>query len=237
MNEPFVLRDALRVFASPVALAWLAIEACLGVPIQSVALFLPQIVARLGFDPVTTNLYTVAPNAVGALVLLLLAFASDYARARAPFVALGFALTCAGFVVYAALDARRALRAAYFATFLMAWGTSAPSVLLSTWYNNNVAHEGRRVALTAAGVPLANAMGLVSSNIFRNRDAPKYEPALVTTAAFGAVGASITLVLWAYMVFDNRRRDRREGVVRTAREVSTEKLREGPRCPEFRWFL
>lgn len=38
-------------------------------------------------------------------------------------------------------------------------GTSAPSVLLDVWYNNNIAHEGKRVVLTSVGVPLANLMG------------------------------------------------------------------------------
>ncbi len=56
-------------------------------PLQSVSLFLPQIDARLGYPSVRTNLYTVAPNVSGAVVLLLLAFASDYARLRFPFVA------------------------------------------------------------------------------------------------------------------------------------------------------
>nr|VWP00286.1 UDP-glucose:Glycoprotein Glucosyltransferase [Ganoderma boninense] len=237
VNEPFVLKDALRIFTLPAAYAWLGIEICLGVPIQSVALFLPQIIGRLGYNTIKTNLYTVAPNCIGAVFLLLLAFSSDYARIRFPFIALGFLLTFIGFIVYATIDVERQLHVAYFACFMMTWGTSAPSVLLSTWYNNNIAHEGRRIALTSLGVPLANLMGLVSSNIFRNQDAPKYIPALITTAAFGAAGAAITLLLGAYMVFDNRRRDAREGVVRRATDVSTEKLREGPRTPEFRWFL
>lgn len=55
-------------------------------PLQSVQLFLPQIVARLGFDTVKTNLYTVAPNISGAVMLLILAFASDFTRWRFPFV-------------------------------------------------------------------------------------------------------------------------------------------------------
>ena len=237
VNEPFVLKDALKIFTLPAAYAWLGIEICLGVPIQSVALFLPQIIGRLGYDTIKTNLYTVAPNCVGAVFLLILAFSSDYARIRFPFILLGFLLTFVGFIIYATIDVKEQLHVAYFACFMMTWGTSAPSVLLSTWYNNNIAHEGRRIALTSLGVPLANLMGLVSSNIFRNRDAPRYIPALITTAAFGAAGAGITLLLGAYMMFDNRRRDAREGIVRRATDVSTEKLREGPRAPEFRWFL
>lgn len=206
-------------------------------PLQSVSLFLPQIVQRLGYDKIKTNLYTVAPNIVGACVLLILAFTSDYTRLRFPFIALGFALTFIGFIIYATIDVENSLTVAYFACFMMTWGTSAPSVLLSTWYNNNVAHEGRRVTLTSIGVPLANLMGVVSSNIFREQDKPKYIPALATTAAFGACGSVCALLLGAYMVWDNRRRNRGQGVSLSARDVSTEKLRDGPRNPEFRWFL
>ena len=142
-----------------------------------------------------------------------------------------------GFIIFATIDVEHSLRAAYFACFIMTWGTSAPSVLLSTWYNNNVAHEGRRVTLTSIGVPLANLMGVVSSNIFREQDKPKYIPALATTAAFGATGSLFAFLLGMYMVIDNKRRNRQQGVNLSARDVSTEKLRDGPKNPEFRWFL
>lgn len=59
VDEAFNLRESLKVFRLPVAWAWLAIEVCLGVPLQSVALFLPQIVGRLGYSVIKTNLFTV----------------------------------------------------------------------------------------------------------------------------------------------------------------------------------
>ncbi|ORY12509.1 major facilitator superfamily domain-containing protein [Clohesyomyces aquaticus] len=237
VGEEFDLKDALKIFRMPAAYGFLAIEICLGVPLQSVSLFLPQIVQRLGYSVIKTNLYTVAPNIVGACFLLILAFTSDYARLRFPFIALGFLLTFIGFIIYATIDVEHSIHVAYFACFMMTWGTSAPSVLLSTWYNNNIAHEGRRVTMTSIGVPLANLMGIVSSNIFRNKDAPKYIPALATTAAFGATGCCFALLLGSYMMFDNARRNRKQGVKMTARDVSTEKLRDGPKNPDFRWFF
>ena len=79
-------------------------------------------------------------------------------------------------------------------------------------------------------------MGVVSSNIFRNQDAPQYIPALSTTAAFGATGLLLTLTLGAYMIVDNGRRDRKQGVRLRPRDVPTERLREGPAVAEFRWF-
>ncbi len=237
VGEKFNLRDSFRIFRQPTSWLILAIEICLGVPLQSVSLFLPQIVAGLGYSTIKTNLYTVAPNVSGAVVLLLLAFASDYTRLRFPYVAAGFLFTFLGFVIYASIDVETQLNTAYFASFVMTWGTSAPSVILDVLYNNNIAHEGRRVVLTSIAVPVANLMGIVSSNLFRNEDAPKYIPALATTAAFGAVGLVLTLFLGFYMVFDNRRRDRAQGVVVKAKDIPTDKLRDGPDSPDFRWFL
>jgi len=176
VNEKFNLRDAAKIFKQPTSWVILCIEICLGIPLQGVALFLPQIVARLGYDTVQTNLHTVAPNITGAAMLLILAYSSDYTRWRFPFIALGFFWTFCGFIIYAAINVEADLRVAYFACFMMTWGTSAPSVLLDVWYNNNIADENRRLLLTSIGVPVANLMGLVPSNIFREQDAPDYIP-------------------------------------------------------------
>ncbi|KAI1159991.1 major facilitator superfamily transporter [Nemania serpens] len=238
VNETFNLRESLQVFKRPSTYGFLLIEIALGVPLQSVALFLPQIVQRIVQDTVKVNLYTVAPNITGAVTLLILAFSSDLLRIRFPFICLGFALSFTGFIIYAAInDIERQIKLAYYATFMMTWGTSAPSVLLSTWYNNNIAHEGQRLALTSVGVPLANLMGLVASNVFREQDKPKYAPAIITTASFGGFGFIVAACLGLYMTLDNRRRNRRQGVKLSARDVPTSRLRDGPKVEDFRWFL
>jgi len=171
-------------------------------------------------------------------MLLVLAFSSDYLRIRSPLICLGFAFTFIGFIVFQSVtDVHAQTQVAYLATFMMCWGTAAPSVLLSTWYNNNVAHEGERVTLTSVGVPLANLMGLVASNVFRDQDSPKYEPALITIASFGACGCLVTAMLGTYMMWDNKKRNSAQGVKLTAQDVPTMKLRDGPNVPEFRWLL
>jgi len=236
VGEKFDFRSAIKIFKHPTSWIILGIEICLGVPLQSVSLFLPVIVKRLGYSTVKTNLYTVAPNVSGAAMLLILSFASDLTRLRFPFVALGFAFTCIGFIIYATVDITSQLNVAYFACFMMTWGTSAPSVILDVWYNNNIADENKRLMLTTVGVPVANLMGVVSSNIFQNKDAPKYMPALVTTAIFGGCGCFLTLLLGAWMIIDNKRRDRRDGRTIRAIDVPSELLAEGPKSPQYRWF-
>jgi hypothetical protein len=58
VQEKFNLKDSLKIFTYPTTYCFLMIEICLGVPIQSVALFMPQIIQRLGYGTVKTNLYT-----------------------------------------------------------------------------------------------------------------------------------------------------------------------------------
>jgi ABC-type nickel/cobalt efflux system permease component RcnA len=104
------------------------------------------------------------------------------------------------------------------------------------WYCNNIADENKRAVLTSIAVPMANLMGVVSSNIFLPTEAPKYMTALATTAAFGGTGIVLTLLLGGWMIYDNRRRDRVQGVHLRAKDVPTEKLGNGPAVDEFRWF-
>ena len=121
VNEKFNFRDSLGIFKHPTSWLILGIEICLGVPLQSVQLFLPQIIGRLGYSAVKTNLYTVAPNVSGAVMLLVLAFTSDFTRLRFPFVAAGFLFTFIGFIIYVAIDVEKQLHVAYFASFMMTW--------------------------------------------------------------------------------------------------------------------
>ena len=148
------------------------IEICLGVPLQSVSLFLPVIMKAFDYDAVKRNLYTVAPNVSGAGMLLILAFASDLTRIRFPFIALGFMLTFIGFIIFVSVDIQTQLNITYFTCFMMTRGTSEPLVILDVWYNNNIADKNRRLMLTSVGVPVANLMGVVTSNIFQSKDAP-----------------------------------------------------------------
>jgi Major Facilitator Superfamily len=121
VNEKFNLKESFKIFRHPTSWVIIAIEICLGVPLQSVQLFLPQIIGRLNYSTVKTNLYTVAPNVSGAVMLLILAFASDYTRLRFPFIAAGFLFTFIGFVIYVGIDVENQLQVAYFASFMMPW--------------------------------------------------------------------------------------------------------------------
>ncbi|KAH3661433.1 hypothetical protein OGAPHI_006840 [Ogataea philodendri] len=235
-TEGMKIWDSIKVFFHPVAVIWLIQEFCLGVPLNSVNSWFPQIIGSFGKSTVMTNLYTVAPNVWGAISLLLLCFGSDLTRMRSAFVLIALIGTLLGFVVFGCIDIKSNLGAAYFCCFLMTTGTSASSVLTSTWYNNNTPNENRRLVMSAIGVPICNSAGLISANIFRSKDAPKYVPALAITAAFGGVSACCVVIILVYMIIDNKRRNRAQNVNWTYKDVPTHLLAEGPKNPNYRWM-
>ncbi|WBW70633.1 carboxylic acid transmembrane transporter [Schizosaccharomyces osmophilus] len=236
ITEKLTFKQSLSVFNNPIAILWLLEEMALGVPLNSINNWLPQIVGAMGFSSVNTNLMTVAPAISGAVWLLVFAFVSDYLENRGIILIIAISTTMVGFIVYGSIDILNHIGISYFACFLMTAGAAASSVLTSTWYNNNIPNEGRRAAFTSVGVPLANAMGLVSSNIFRPKDAPKYVLALGITAGFGGLGILLVASINLYMLYDNNRRNKIQGRKKTFADVSTKELGEGPVNPNFRWF-
>lgn len=132
-----------------------------------------QIVARLGFDTVKTNLWTVAPNAVGFVFLLCVTKSSDYFRERTYHICFALVVSLVGMIILAFIDVLHNKGVAYFACFLMASGSYIPSCLVHSWHNNNNMNENSRAATTGLLVGLGNLGGILSAATFRTNYAPR----------------------------------------------------------------
>ncbi|GES65217.1 MFS general substrate transporter [Aspergillus terreus] len=135
--------------------------------------FFPLIVQRLGYSVIKTNLWTVAPNLVGAVVLLCVAKLSDHFRERTFHIVFSLTLSLVGMLVLSTIDVLENKGVSYFACFLMAAGAYIPSCLVHAWHNNNNVHENSRAANTGFFVGLGNIAGVLSAATFRTEYAPK----------------------------------------------------------------
>jgi hypothetical protein len=77
-----------------------------------------------------------APNIVGSVFLVCVAFSSDFFGDRALHLATCLMITCVGFIILAAVDVNHNIGVGYFACFLLTLGGYITSPLLATWYNN-----------------------------------------------------------------------------------------------------
>jgi hypothetical protein len=76
-----------------------------------------QIVQILGYSVVKTNLWTVAPNSVGFVVLLCIAKSLDYFRERIYHIVISLVISLVGMIILAKIDVLENKGVAYFACF------------------------------------------------------------------------------------------------------------------------
>ena len=134
-------------------------------------------------------------------------------------------------------------------------GAFSPSVLVAAWYSNNTPSESRRAVVAAVMgeflfvvvspraqanqfelVAIANSSGLISTNVFREKDEPKYVLALAVSAAFGGLCLVLVAGVGIWMRWENARRNREQGVNITSKDVDTSEV-HGPSHPSWRYVV
>lgn len=217
--------------------AWAVIGLCYGTSGSAVGSFLPQIVQLMGFPMLKTNLYTVAPNLVGAVVLICIARSSDRFRERSGHLIFALLITFVGWIILLALNPAENIPVAYFACFLLCAGAMTPTVLFHSWHASNMHTENGRIYVLSFLTGAANSGGIVASMTFRAEDAPRYLPFLGTAAGFEGTGMLLILGMRWWMKWDNSRRDKIMGQRLVSKDVKLSELVGGARDVRWRWFV
>ncbi|KAF4309522.1 major facilitator superfamily transporter [Botryosphaeria dothidea] len=234
-DEAYDVGAMFRTWADWKFPLWCIIAFTYPVAFATTSNFLPQIVARLGYSTIKTNLWTVAPNAVGFVFLLAVTYSSDRLRERTFHIIFALSVSLAGLIILAAIDPLAAPAVAYFATFLLAAGSYIPSCLVHSWHNNNNLSSNARAATTGLLVGLGNLGGVLSAATFRQEYAPSYVPTLIATACCNVTCMAFTAGLGGWMKWENGRRDRAMGCRLRAGDVDTSELVEGGGEKDVRW--
>lgn len=72
----------------------------------------------------------------------------------------------------------------------------------------NITNLNARALTSGVVIACGNAAGLIASNIFLTREAPRYDTALNINAAMSAAALVICFSYSTWMRYENRRRDR-----------------------------
>lgn len=236
VGSHFNLQDCFQTWTDWKFPIWCILCFTYPVAFSTTSNFLPQVVARLGHDVVTTNLLTVPPNACGFVVLLIISKSSDHFRERCFHIVLALTISLVGMVILIAVNVTEHKAVSYFAMFLMASGAYIPSCLVHSWHNNNNLNENSRAANTGLLVGLGNLGGILSAATFRKEYAPGYRPMFITTVCCNIVAIIAALSLGLWMKADNRRRNKLQGVYLEARDVNTSDLPDGEHSAGWRYF-
>jgi len=239
MDERFEWREVIRGLTD--FQAWVTGVAYGGliVSLYSFSLFLPTIVAGLGFTGKAAQLHTVPPYVPATVLTVVVAFLSDRLKWRGPFILICLPFSIAGYIlaIVATNNAQR-----YGAVFLIAAGIypSGPAIL--SILPNNGSGYYKRATTTALQLAVANAGGFIATNIYTTDQAPTYKRGHSIVLAFLLLAWVLTAVNVLYCIRENRARaeGRRQANLTAYEELwSAGKTRApiGDRHPDFRYTL
>jgi len=220
---------------------WLSGISYLGliVSLYSFSLFLPTIVAGLGFSGSEAQLRTVPPYVPATVLTIVVAFFADKLRWRGPFIMILMPITIIGYIL---IIAAKTNTARYAATFLIAAGVypSAPCIL-SILPNNSAGHY-KKATTVALQLAVANCGAFVATFIYTPDQAPLYHRAHSIVLGFVILSWVLITANVLYCLRENkaRREGKREGNISKHRALwDSGKTRApiGDRSPHFLFTL
>ncbi len=222
------LWDALRDWKM-----WLGMAIYMGcdMPLYAFSLFLPTIISNLGWNTsvVRSQLMSVPPYVVAAILTVAVGFIADRTRARGLCNILVSLLGVAGFAMLLGTD-KPAVQ--YAGTFLAALGIYPCISNTISWVANNVEGVYKRGVVLGFVIGWGNLNGIVSSNVYFN--GPRYPEGHGVIMGYLAVflfGGSVLMSLLLRRENAKRRRGERDHRVQGLTEKEIERL--GDQRPDF----
>lgn len=143
-------------------------------PLYAFTFTVPTIIKDLGYTAAQAQLLTVPPYALGAITTVLAARLADKHRTRWPFIVFPYCVASVGFIGLLATPHPKYPGLTYGWLFFITGGLYPPVITMASWLGNNLAPTWKRSVGIALGISLANSGGIVGSNIYIAKQAPRY---------------------------------------------------------------
>ncbi|PIG79326.1 allantoate permease [Aspergillus arachidicola] len=176
------------------------------VPSYCYAYFSPTIIKSYGYSTLQTQLHSVPPLAMAFFLSLGIAFTSDRLRHRYLFVLFNLLVAIAGIAIL--LSVHDKPRVQYAALFLVVFGPYCGMPVAICWFTMNVGGHRRRAIGTALQLGFGEIAGIVSTFLFKAKEAPYYHTGYSVAISFFTLAAFWSTCYFFACWMENRRRDR-----------------------------
>jgi hypothetical protein len=172
----------------------------------AIAYFLPVILNRgMGFSIAASQCLVAPPYVAAGIVMYGLAWVGDKYHVRGVIVAGNSVLALIGLPL---LGYSKNNGARYFGVFLATIAANANIPAVLTYQANNIRGQWKRALCSATLVGAGGIGGIIGSTVFREHDAPKYGPGIMTTMIANALTILIVGLLSIKFHLANKRADR-----------------------------
>jgi hypothetical protein len=201
----------------------------------------PTVINGLGYSSANAQLLTIPIYVFAAIVTLIWAWGSDLTQIRSPWIISGYSIAICGFIAQLAIPHPRYPGLTYGFLFPVAAGLYCPFTCLVSWIGNSLAPSSKRAVGMALLISVGNMGGIMGSNIYLSREAPKYTTGFSASLAMCFAAIIMTFVLrWAY-ARENKKKDAMvaemgEEAIR-AKYTEDELMQMGDKSPFYRYTL
>ncbi|KAJ1303150.1 hypothetical protein OPQ81_011351 [Rhizoctonia solani] len=173
--------------------------------LYSLSLFLPTIIAGLGYASWEAQLLTVPPYAFSAICIGITAWLASVYNRRAIFIA-GSAVI--GILGYILLLVTHTAGRQYVGVHLACAGVYTGNALLLSWPGENVAPQTKRAVAVAMQISIGDLGAIAGVLIYRPEwSANKFRKPHIISIGYLAFALAVTAWLWVWMARENKRRD------------------------------
>ncbi|KAH7395474.1 retrograde regulation protein 2 [Cadophora sp. MPI-SDFR-AT-0126] len=204
--EPFSIKSYLKNALDSKVWGFACLFGLTTTNTYAIAYFLPVILRLgMGFSIAKAQCLVAPPYVAAAIVMFGCAAIGDKYHIRGPIIIGNAILGLIGLPLlgYATNNGVR-----YFGVFLatIACNANIPAVL--TYQANNIRGQWKRALCSATLVGFGGIGGIIGSTVFRDEDAPKYGPGIMTTMISSGLVIIITCVMSLKFHLANKRVDR-----------------------------
>ncbi|PPJ60577.1 hypothetical protein CBER1_08146 [Cercospora berteroae] len=204
-------------------------------PLYAFSLFLPTIVAGMGYEGTHAQLLTVPPYALAACVTVFIGWLADRTKQRG-FCTLG--ISCLAVAGFSMLLASGKPHVQYAATFLGAMGIYPALPNNITWAANNTEGTYKRGVLIGIIVGMGNINGIVSCNIYMKSEKPRYRTGHAVIIAYVVICELVVASLTrAKLARENKRRKSGERDNMLDGMTADQIIVQGDKRPDFIYTL
>ncbi|WWC64670.1 uncharacterized protein I303_107281 [Kwoniella dejecticola CBS 10117] len=234
-NSEFTLKAYTAAFASPhvwvLGFAWF----CYAAAIYGYSFTLPTIINNMGFTAVKAQELSTPPYFAAFFTVLILGIYSDRLKSRALTIIVLSFISFVGLVIcYATAGHKHLVALTYVGCMIAAIGFYPLTPMFTAWFSVQVAGPTKRAAALSCSNFFTQIGGIVGSNIYLAKQAPRYQAGFGTS--FGLVLVGDIVIIAAYWWWIGRVNAKRaamsEDEIRA--KYSPEQLQEmGDKSPFF----
>ncbi|KAK7056734.1 hypothetical protein VNI00_002451 [Paramarasmius palmivorus] len=202
-EEGFNKKQIISAFTDWRTYLWGLVYLSTYIPVYSVILSLPSVVAGLGYKGTTATLMACPPYGFGFIIVLLAGYSTDRFGRRYWHMVFGCCMTLIGLIVLMSVEDLSVRYGMFFIVMFM----FVPIAVEWSWLAGNVAGSNKRAAATGIIFSSGNIGGAVAGQIYRSEWAPLFVNGHAVNVGCYAIALISVTVLWWSFKRDNRLRE------------------------------